>query len=211
MNKQRGTLWYALIVFVVVGILLFFSVWCVATQPLAIDDIFTDGDENLDFSCGNGEGYGPIPFPQCYVDCITTTQNTLGSGIIAFRGVNLAGGEFEGDDARNGAFLTFDNDAKLFVYKGMNTFRIPIAWEYTDLSDTSNYMTKLDRVIRDLTTKECYVVLDLHNYMRYNPQNVTNTDPDGDDVIKIGMGEFIGPRDFVSRGLTWQSDTSLSS
>ena len=192
MNKQRSTLWYALIVSVVVGILLFFSLWCVATQPLAIDDICTDGDENLHFSCGNGEGYGPIPFPQCYVDCDTITQNVIGNDNIAFRGVNLAGGELEGNDAKNGAFLPFDNDAELFVYKGMNTFRIPVVWEYILINDVSNYMNKLDSVIRDLTAKKCYVVLDMHNYMRYNPKNVTkdvtNTDPNGEDVIRAGLG-----------------------
>lgn len=200
MNKQRNALWYALIVSAGVLILLFFGVWNVANlpaHPLVLDDECTDGDENLDYSCGNGAGYGDIPFPQCYSECDTLTQNVVvGDGSIRFRGVNLAGGEFEDDDAehlaRNGVFLPFDNDAELFVYKGMNTFRIPVVWEYMDLKGVSNYMTKLDSVIRDLTAKQYDVILDLHNYMRFNPGNVINdvinTNPDGDDVIDIGVG-----------------------
>lgn len=172
-------------------ITIFFSLWCMTKQPLVIDDTCIDGDEDLHYDCGNGEGYGPIPFPQCYIDCDTITQNVIGDGNIKFRGINLAGGEFEGDEARNGAFLPFDNSAELFVYKGMNTFRIPVVWEYIVINGVSNYMNKLDSVIRDLTAKECYVVLDMHNYMRYNAKNVTkdmtNTDPNGDDVIQVGL------------------------
>ena len=81
----------------------------------------------------------------------------------------------------------------------MNTFRIPIALEYVSmfpwgeeeesvsLDPRYHYIKRLDSVIRDLTSKRYYVILDLHNYMRYNKQNVTldvvNVDPNGTDVI----------------------------
>lgn len=120
---------------------------------------------------------------------------------IPYRGVNLAGGAFM-DDAKhlasNGYFLPGLMDAVLFIYKGMNIFRVPIAWEYLAKKDGSfkadtaglNYQLKLRNIVDDLTGKKALIILDLHNYMRYNPTNVSldyqNTDPNGPDVIGSG-------------------------
>ncbi|NNM59299.1 MAG: glycoside hydrolase family 5 protein [Legionellales bacterium] len=125
---------------------------------------------------------------------------TYSSG-VAYRGVNLSGAEFADDgsgQAQKGAFTPTIDDAALFLYRGMNVYRVPITWEYiadingnlkTD-ADGQQYLTKLDSVITDLLAKNAYVLLDLHNYMRYNPSNVTlnylNTDPNGSDVIGSG-------------------------
>ena len=120
-----------------------------------------------------------------------------------YRGVNLAGGAFRDDSkhmASNGDFLPTLKDAALFIYKGMNIFRIPIAWEYlanidgTFKTDAAgkNYQQKLSEIVSDLTGKKATVILDLHNYMRYNPTDVSlnyqNTDPNGSDVIGSGSG-----------------------
>ena len=128
------------------------------------------------------------------------TVQTYTEGIL-YRGVNLAGGAFK-DDAKhlasNGYFLPGLTDAPLFIYKGMNIFRIPIAWEYLANKDGSfktdsaglNYQQKLRNIVDALSGKEALIILDLHNYMRYNPTDVsldyTNTDPNGPDVIGSG-------------------------
>lgn len=125
---------------------------------------------------------------------------TYSSG-MAYRGVNLSGAEFADDgsgQAQKGAFTPKIDDAALFLYRGMNVYRIPVTWEYiadingnlkTD-ADGQQYLAKLDAVISSLLEKNAYVLLDLHNYMRYNPSNVSlnymDHDPNGADVIGSG-------------------------
>jgi endoglucanase len=119
---------------------------------------------------------------------------------ILYRGVSLAGGEFQnsgggGTDAKDGNYLPTENDAMLFIYKGMNTFRIPVALEYIGdsngrlfSSNESSYIRKLDSLLDDLIIRHnASIILELHNYMRYNPVDVglnpQHTDPFGTDVI----------------------------
>lgn len=133
-------------------------------------------------------------------DLVLESQQLASDAILPYRGVSLAGGEFANGPnntyAENGNCLPFDNDAALFIHKGMNTFRIPITWEYfadrqgNILPASSNYIDRLDKVINGLISppRNAFVILELHNYMRYNrndvSRNVANTDPDGDDVIR---------------------------
>ena len=199
MQKEKRSRWLALIVSLFVTGVILFCLISTATAPSSLpDDMCSDGGQNALYTCNNGAGYGDVPFVQCYVDCVDTVTVASATPIIMYRGVNLAGGEFEDDakehEARNGVFLPFDNDAALFIYKGMNTFRIPIAWEYFATKDGKNvyrdsaYYTKLNDTIAKLTKRGATVLIDVHNYMRYNADNVTldatNTDPEGDDVIK---------------------------
>lgn len=200
MARYKSVGWGLLFIAAYVSILLVALVMTPPEQPrLAC----TDGKENADYSCGEGADYDDtlLPFVRLYdtpnnatfnAAAAETTENT-----VPYRGISLAGGEFEGEYAANGVFLPFDNDAELFIYKGMNTFRIPILWEYIADIDgtiraTPNYLERLDGVIANLTAKNATVILDLHNYMRYNPSNVAlntaNTDPRGRDVIGVGRG-----------------------
>lgn len=176
----------------------------VEPQPLPC----TDGLENADYSCNGGanfdDNFDPIPlYVQVYGSVAAAAAeinaNTISSTGVPYRGVSLAGGEFvDGPPqflAHAGVFLPYDDDAAIFIYKGMNTFRIPITWEYfADINGRvnaqANYLDKLADVITKLNARNATIIIDVHNYMRYNPTNVTlntvNTNPDGTDVIGQG-------------------------
>ena len=139
----------------------------------------------------------PMPYPK--------TLSTYTS--VPMRGVSLAGGAFDGymqDNKFNDGvnpmknFFPRKSDAKIFLVKGMNTVRIPIAWEYLvtgddglqpasgtytlNTSDNSywtggkNTKGKFDGVLQLLAqftmpladTAPVNVILDLHNYMRFH-------------------------------------------
>lgn len=133
---------------------------------------------------------------------ISCTANTFASDLpnaatysrgIPYRGVNLAGGAFASGNASQGNFLPVLNDAPLFLYRGMNIFRIPVAWEYLGDKDGNlipgKYLDKLTKTISDLNAKGAYVIIDIHSYMRYNPSNLMNDYNHhylGDDVIGYG-------------------------
>lgn len=226
--KVKHQVWCLLIVtcLIFVGVSLF-SINSVVDAPSSNDIVITllpcvDGEENDAYSCNDGEGYDTFDLPtaQSYGDdeenrnqtsLFIATELDLSapstrSGII-YRGVNLAGGECEDDVAEHlsshGEYLPFDNAAELFLYKGMNTFRIPIVWEYIAdkegnfFTPPRKYMLKLDATIKGLTDKGAFVIIDLHNYMRYNPSNVTlnivKTNPDESDVLD-GFGGIDGVR-----------------
>lgn len=222
--KNRRSIWCLLIVvcLVVAGISLF-SLISVVNAPSGDESGGTllpcvDGEENADYSCNDGDGYDAfdLPVAQSYLNTSLFTNSVTDpsapsnyEGII-YRGVNLAGGECEDDPVEhlssNGEYLPFDNAAELFLYKGMNTFRIPVVWEYLADKDGNffvparRYMLKLDATIKGLTDKNAFVIIDLHNYMRYNPSNVTlnvvNTNPGGSDVLD-GFGGVDGIRSSV--------------
>lgn len=192
-------------------------------EPVSIIIECADGRENEDFSCNEAadfdsdfEGnpsiqsqvYDTVPWccgtsisEQSPLNTLVKSFQIPSDGRIPFRGISLAGGEFSNSfnntDAANGNYLPFDNDAALFISKGMNTFRIPITWEYFAdrrgiIFPTGNYIERLDRVINGLLARNnTYVILELHNYMRYNlndvSRNVANTQPDGEDVIRPCM------------------------
>lgn len=90
---------------------------------------------------------------------------------VIYRGINLSGGEF--DSAFN---LPFAKDALYFVQKGANTVRIPFKWEYIqpDLTKpidfTQGNAKKLVDLVGELTHAGIYVILDMHNYLRYPSQ-----------------------------------------
>lgn len=161
---------------------------------------------NPKMDCGQGADV-------CYIATYTAPQppvdpgnnnypnaQTYTSG-IPYRGVNLSGAEFQDDGsgkAQQGTFTPTVNDAALFLYRGMNVYRVPIAWEYladingnlkTDAAG-KQYLAKLDSLVRDLSKKNAYILIDMHDYMRYNPSNVAldylNSDPNGADVIGSG-------------------------
>jgi endoglucanase len=115
---------------------------------------------------------------------------------ITYRGVNLSGAEFKDDGsgaARKGALAPKLQDAVPFIADGMNIFRIPIAWEY--LADTNGhinndeYLQNVKNVVSDLSSHGATIILDLHNYMRYNNNDVSldylHTDKKGVDVIGV--------------------------
>lgn len=145
--------------------------------------------------CNAGADLDTFPLPE-----VGSARGGPGSeNGIQFRGVSLSGAEMPqlSELARQGIFIPFDDDATLFIYKGMNTFRIPIVWEYWadidgNIQTLSNYYIRVKRVIQQLLARNATVIIDLHNYMRYHPSdvnlilNLLNTFPEGNDIIGTG-------------------------
>lgn len=101
----------------------------------------------------------PIHFPTP-----TTYKN------VPHRGVNLTGAEYDY------AFQLPDAESALyFVKKGMNSIRIPFKWEYLQpaaelgkpLDFNKGNAKKYAALVKQLTDAKITVIIDMHNYMRY--------------------------------------------
>ena len=91
--------------------------------------------------------------------------------VVPYRGVNLSGGEFA-----SACQIPDVRSATYYADKGVNTIRLPFAWEYLQAAtplgvdiDFANGRAKtyLDTV-QQLTDKGFTVIVDMHNYMRFN-------------------------------------------
>lgn len=104
---------------------------------------------------------------------------------IPYRGVNLSGAEFGSALSMN--TIPIAKDALYFAKQGMNTFRIPIKWSYAqpklggDLDAT--YINYVHEVVAQLTKAGFNVILDLHAYMRFSPNQ------------GAGAGKLVNPKD----------------
>jgi endoglucanase len=130
--------------------------------------------------------------PLCVISCssgsIEVAEPELGSAEqaislysnVVYRGVNLAGADF-GEQSLPGTFgtnYTYPspeygyNGASYFIGKGMNTFRVPFRWERLQRTLGGAFdATELDRLtktVNGLTSRGAYVLIDPHNYARYN-------------------------------------------
>lgn len=91
---------------------------------------------------------------------------------VKYHGFNLSGGEF--DSAFN---LPYATDALYFIRKGANILRIPFKWEYIqpDLSKPIDFSTgnakKLNDLVTTFTKAHLFVILDMHNFLRYPSNN----------------------------------------
>lgn len=91
---------------------------------------------------------------------------------VKYRGFNLSGGEFD-----TGFNLPFPIDALYFTKKGANVLRIPFKWEYIqpDLSKEIDFQSgnakKLRELVETFTKAHIYVILDMHNFLRYPVEN----------------------------------------
>jgi len=111
---------------------------------------------------------------------------------VPFRGINLAGGDFAPPPV-----LPAPSDVNYFVKQGMNTARVPLKWEYLqpDLSKNIDWSTGYPRqvvaLIEQLMAWNVNVILDVHNYMRYDA-NDPESDSSGNTFI-IGSGNSGAP------------------
>lgn len=131
---------------------------------------------------------------------------------LPYRGVTLAGGAFANNNAQDTlGFVPTANDAVIFAYKGMNTYRIPIAWEYLatssndfTLNTQSPYWQQVKNTIATLTAKGAYVIIDMHDYMRFNYKNIAADVSQRDTSHVIGNGQIGIPsvQDFAN---LWQT------
>ncbi|MEM9593096.1 MAG: glycoside hydrolase family 5 protein [Acidobacteriota bacterium] len=102
------------------------------------------------------------------------------AGGASMVGVNLAGAEFD-----HGTFWPTSQEIDYFLGKGMNTIRVPFRWERLQPSlggdlDAAQ-LAGLDGAVNEITAKGGFVILDPHNYARYNGQligspSVSNAD-----------------------------------
>ncbi len=107
------------------------------------------------------------------------TGTTIGS--LALRGVNLScaewgtniPGTFNTDYTYpDSHYVTGYNGGTYYTSKKMTVFRLPFLWERLQrtLSQAfdSTELTRLDTTVTDLLATGAYVILDPHNYARYN-------------------------------------------
>lgn len=97
---------------------------------------------------------------------------------LPYRGVNLSGAEYDYSFA-----IPSIDDGAFYAAQGMNTVRLPFKWEYLQ-SSSSNPREQVNdpkvsidfnnpnakayaSLVRQLTAKGMYVIVDMHNYMRY--------------------------------------------
>lgn len=101
-----------------------------------------------------------IPKPQTYAT-------------MPYRGVNLAGCEFET------FYPPCPCNAVYFVEQGATTIRLPVHWEYLQpgltpesppapIDFTQGDALVYAKLVNSLTDAGLYVIIDMHNYMRYN-------------------------------------------
>lgn len=95
---------------------------------------------------------------------------------LAYKGVTLAGAEF-GQNNIPGIYLKdyiYPDQTEVDYFKGksMNTLRLPFLWERLQPSLNSAFdateLSRLDAFVTATTAKGVNVVLDPHNYARYN-------------------------------------------
>ncbi|MEM8963124.1 MAG: glycoside hydrolase family 5 protein [Acidobacteriota bacterium] len=84
-------------------------------------------------------------------------------------GVNLAGAEFA-----HGTFWPNTEEIEYFQSKGMNVLRLPFLWERLQPSLFGDFnaaqLNGLDTFVTEATNRGVHVILDPHNYARYNGQ-----------------------------------------
>jgi len=90
-------------------------------------------------------------------------------------GVNLAGFDFSvaTDGSFNGTGVAPPaSQAPHFASQGANLFRIPFAWQLATPtlggSLDSSFLSKYDAVVNNALNTGAYVIIDLHNYARWN-------------------------------------------
>jgi endoglucanase len=149
---------------------------------------------NPEAGTGPQPGPGPEPYPEPYPQ-----PEVPDHGHQRHHGVNLSGAEF-GESAlpgRAGVNYTFPTTQELDYYKqkGMDLIRMPFLWERiqpglmkknqpgadVDRSFDPEYSGKIDNFLTAADQRGMKVILDAHNYGRYNQQvigasNITTDD-----------------------------------
>jgi endoglucanase len=122
---------------------------------------------------------GLLLMPACAAPGVTppptaTALPPTAAGLWA--GVNLAGADFTPVDKLPGVFgqsYTYPTHAEVdyFIEQGMNTFRVPFAWEHLQPALMGELepaeLARLDDIVNYATGLGAQVILDPHNYARY--------------------------------------------
>jgi len=101
------------------------------------------------------------------------SANSLDIGSI--RGVNLSGAEWSKSRPNDNQFWPTAQELDYYKSKGMNTVRLPIAWEQFQPALNGpldqNEMAQLDKFLAAADQRGMKVLIDLHNYDRYTPSH----------------------------------------
>lgn len=123
-------------------------------------------------------GTGEAPTPETPAPEPSALEKT-------YRGVNLAGAEFNSGAIPGKAFFDYaipsHEEVDYYVGKKMNIFRVPFLWRRIQPSDNgpldAGMLEHLDDVVTYATGKGAVVVLDVHNYGRVDGQIVGEQKP----------------------------------
>jgi len=103
----------------------------------------------------------------------TGSSTSLDAGAI--RGVNLSGAEWSKSSPNDNQFWPTAQELDYYKSKGMNTIRLPIAWEQFQPTLNGpldqNEMAQLDKFMAAADQRGLKVLVDLHNYDRYTPSH----------------------------------------
>ncbi len=118
--------------------------------------------------------------------------------LLPYRGVNLSGADYDYSFA-----IPSINDGAFYAARGMNTVRLPVKWEYLQSGSTDPKVQANDpsipinfnnpnakayaNLVNELVAKGMYVIIDMHNYMRY-----------GTSQAIIGSGGGPNPTDYAN-------------
>jgi len=96
------------------------------------------------------------------------------------RGVNIAGAEFGGQDARYGEGYIYPSDQTLdwAASHSMTAIRLPFRWERLQPELFGNFdpaeLARLQVTVQAATSRGLTVILDLHNYAEYRGDRIGN-------------------------------------
>jgi len=135
----------------------------------------TVGTQPSGQTCTVSNGAGKVTANITTVSVSCTANSSGSTGVIKYRGVNLAGADF-GESNLPGTFgvdYTYPTNAEAtyFKSKGMNIIRLPFRWER--LQPTLNAaldpteLNRLQTFVNQAIAAGHTVVLDPHNYARY--------------------------------------------
>lgn len=122
------------------------------------------------------------------------TSATLATAIPFLGGVNTAGYDFT--VYTNGSFDGYGTDPPVeqyehFASQGVNIFRIPFAWQLMTPSVGSSidegFFSRYDATVQSALSASTapYVILDLHNYARFNNAIVGQGGPENEDLASL--------------------------
>ncbi|OCF34565.1 hypothetical protein I316_03606 [Kwoniella heveanensis BCC8398] len=110
-------------------------------------------------------------------------------------GVNLAGCDFgmNTDGWSGTTYCPGTEQIAHFANKGANIFRLPVGWQYlvgstTDSSSKAldaTYFAKYDNLVQASLATGAYVMIDLHNYARWNGQIVGQGGPSDANLASL--------------------------
>ncbi len=124
----------------------------------------------------------PIKILIVPIACAFAMLISLGAHAQQYRGINLAGGEFNGNKAGwpgvygKNYIYPGPKEMAAFAEMGATVFRLPVRWERVQaetgapLSEAE--MRRIDAVIEFAASRKMSVIIDVHNFGKYKSQSI---------------------------------------